>query len=199
MFALIVEGQVVKYPVSLSEIRQTVSLRDPVDYNTLARIGVYRVRPTAKPPAAPTQVVYETAPVYQQARAGNGTWLGDDPSTLDLNEGWEWVQTWAVRDATAEEVQLNIQNFKSSIVRQVQRDMDHFAASRGYDNMFSACTYANSTVAKFQTEGQRCLELRDQTWATLYSYLSAVETGQFPMPSGEAEVLAILPKLTWNG
>ena len=78
----------------------------------------------------------------------------------------------------------------------VQRRLDTFFQTRGYDGILSAATYATSTVLKFQAEGQYAVEARDATWAKCYEILAAVEGGTSPMPT-EAELLAELPALGW--
>lgn len=91
---------------------------------------------------------------------------------------------------TPEELQ---RNFSAAI----QLRLDTFAGTRNYDSILSACTYATSTVAKFKTEGQACVNLRDATWAAAYDVLSKVQAGQRPMPTGIADIEADLPALVW--
>jgi hypothetical protein len=79
----------------------------------------------------------------------------------------------------------------------VQKRLDDFARTRGYDNILSACTYATSTVPKFKAEGQYCVNARDNTWATLYTILAEVQAGTRPMPSGYADIEPLLPVLEW--
>ena len=78
----------------------------------------------------------------------------------------------------------------------VQQHLDDFARTLGYDGIMSACTYATSTVPKFNAEGQYAVEARDATWAKCYEVLAAVEAGSRPMPTLE-ELLTELPVLTW--
>jgi hypothetical protein len=78
----------------------------------------------------------------------------------------------------------------------VQKHLDSFAQTRGYDNIMSAATYATSTVPKFKAEGQYAVEARDATWAKCYEVLAAVEAGTRPMPTLD-ELLAELPVLKW--
>lgn len=79
----------------------------------------------------------------------------------------------------------------------IQKRLDDFARSRNYDGILSACTYATSAVAKFQTEGQACVNLRDATWAAAYAVLGQVKAGQRPMPDDLADIEADLPTLEW--
>ena len=78
----------------------------------------------------------------------------------------------------------------------VQKRLDDFARTRGYDGIMSAATYATSTVPKFKAEGQYAVEARDATWAKCYEVLAAVESGSRPMPTLD-KLLADLPVLKW--
>lgn len=78
----------------------------------------------------------------------------------------------------------------------VQKHLDDFARTLGYDGIMSACTYDTSTVPKFKAEGQYAVEARDATWVKCYEVLAAVEAGSRPMPTLE-ELLTELPVLTW--
>ena len=76
-----------------------------------------------------------------------------------------------------------------------QKRLDDFAKTRLYDGILSACTYATSSVQKFQAEGQYCVNARDTTWATLYTILGEVQQGTRPVPSGFADIEPLLPAL----
>jgi hypothetical protein len=79
----------------------------------------------------------------------------------------------------------------------VQKRLDDFARTRGYDGILSAATYAASTVPKFKAEGQYAVEARDATWVKLYQILAEVEAGTRPAPSGYADIEPDLPILEW--
>lgn len=78
----------------------------------------------------------------------------------------------------------------------VQQRLDDFAKTRNYDNILSACTYATSTIPKFHTEGQYCVNLRDSTWNQCYAILAEVQAGTRVMPTID-ELMALLPTPTW--
>ncbi|MHB8950684.1 MAG: hypothetical protein ACYC4S_16760 [Rhodoferax sp.] len=83
------------------------------------------------------------------------------------------------------------------IVQKTQERLDAFAATRGYDGILSACTYATSSVPKFAAEGQYVVNARDLTWTALYTLMAQVQAGAAPIPSGYADVEPLLPALEW--
>lgn len=101
----------------------------------------------------------------------------------------EWQS--AMENAGAEALEV----LKNEILSAAQAELDAFARTRGYDGILSACTYATSTVPKFAAEGQYCVQLRDATWAALYTMLAQVEAGIRSVPSGFSEIAADLPTL----
>jgi len=89
------------------------------------------------------------------------------------------------------------EELQTEIVDATQKRLDDFARTRNYDGILSLCTYATSTVPKFQVEGQYGVNARDNTWATLYTILGEVQAGTRPVPSGYADVEPLLPTLEW--
>lgn len=111
------------------------------------------------------------------------------------------VFTVAVEAKTPEEIAADEQAKKDRLLKNVvdstQRRLDDFAKTRGYDGILSLCTYATSTVPKFQTEGQYGVTARDATWAQLYTIMAEVESGTRPMPEGYSDIESELPVLEW--
>lgn len=104
-------------------------------------------------------------------------------------------QEWEA--ARTDEMAIRAQRLMQSIVDATQKRLDDFAKTRNYDGILSAATYATSTAPKFQAEGQYAVEVRDATWATLYTILAEVEAGIRPAPSGFADIEPELPALAW--
>jgi hypothetical protein len=78
----------------------------------------------------------------------------------------------------------------------IQAMLDTKARERNYDGILSACTYATSTVPRFQAEGQACVAWRDAVWSTAYDLMAQVEAGQLAQPT-LAGLLALLPPMAW--
>jgi len=78
----------------------------------------------------------------------------------------------------------------------VQRHMDTVAQQRNYDTILSLCTYATSTVHRFQAEGQAGVLWRDACWQLGYDLIARVRAGEVSIPT-EAELLAMLPPMNW--
>ena len=90
---------------------------------------------------------------------------------------------------TAEEIQ-------AQLTAAVQAYMDSTAQTRGYDNIHTACSYANSTDHIFAAEGQACLQWRDKVWRKCYDILAEVQAGSRDIPTVE-ELIEELPVLEW--
>lgn len=150
----------------------------------------YAVVFTAPAPACDPVLQYtrETAPVLTV----KGTW----------EQQWEVVDRYATQDeadaAVAADTASKVQALQTSIVTATQARLDSFAQTRNYDNILSACTYAASSVSKFQVEGQTCVDARDATWSTLYDLMLEVQDGTRPMPDSYADVEPLLPALAWS-
>lgn len=77
----------------------------------------------------------------------------------------------------------------------VQKHMDDAARALNYDDIATACTYADEpAVTKFQTEGLAFRAWRSEVWATCYVILDEVNDGSRAIPTDE-ELLAELPEL----
>ena len=78
----------------------------------------------------------------------------------------------------------------------VQKHLDDFARTRGYDGILSLCSYATSTHPRFGAEGQAGAAWRDAVWGACYAVMADVQQGLRPVPT-KAELLAELPSITW--
>lgn len=88
------------------------------------------------------------------------------------------------------------EEIQAEVVNATQKRLDAWAKERNYDGILSACTYAASTNQVFAAEGQRAVQLRDETWQTLYNILGQVAT-QGRVVTGYADIEGDLPVLAW--
>lgn len=171
-----------EYPVSVTEFKErhpNVSFGVQIPF---ADYGYAVVFPAPAPSFdSITQHVHEIAPVLTQL----GTYQ-QAYEVLALDDGMI-----ATNRAVAQAA------FIEAVTNSAQGRLDDFAKTRNYDGILSACTYAASTVTKFQTEGQYCVNARDSTWATLYTVMGEVQAGTRAMPDNVAAVMALLPALVW--
>lgn len=174
-------GAEVKYPYTffnLKEDNPNTSFPSNLSPEDLAEFDVFPVAYTQAPAVQPHQkAVQDEAPTFVDG---------------------QWTLLWQVVDKTAQELEAESQRLQQTIVGQTQQRLDTFARTRNYDNILSAATYATSTIPKFAAEGQRAVDLRDQTWATLYQILADVQAGTRPMPTSFADIEPDLPELTWT-
>lgn len=78
----------------------------------------------------------------------------------------------------------------------VQNMMDRTAQTRGYDSIFTLCSYSNSTNPKFAAEATAAVKWRDAVWKKCYEIEDAVDAGTIPAPSLE-ELLKMMPSINW--
>lgn len=112
-----------------------------------------------------------------------------------------WTQQWSIFEldtASLEATKLKFaEEFQASCLVKVQERLDEFAKTRNYDGILSACSYVGSKIPKFSTEGQYCADMRDSTWAAMYTLYYEIQIGIKTMPTSFEEVAAILPELVW--
>lgn len=175
-------NDVITYPYTIANLiaenPNTSFVSDIENYpSRLAEWGVFPVIETNKPSYSKyTEFVDEITPVFD-----NG----------------QWVQTWSIRAITLVELNDVINQLKSEVIVSTQNRLDSFAQSRGYDGILSLCTYATSSVVKFQAEGAYGVQARDDTWATLNQILYDAENQLRPIPMDYSEIEPELPILTW--
>lgn len=113
---------------------------------------------------------------------------------VDGNADYEAYELWLA--AGNEPLPQESPEVAPAAVAAVQRRLDEFAQTRGYDGILSACTYAASTVPKFAAEGAYCVAARDAHWAICYELLGQVQAGTRLEPTLD-EVLGLMPPLEW--
>lgn len=77
---------------------------------------------------------------------------------------------------------------------QVQEMLDKAAKELGYDSCLSVCSYIDTGVAKFDSEGKQFRAWRSAIWNRGYELLDEVKAGTRAVPTPE-ELPDLLPKL----
>lgn len=181
MYAKIEDGAVSQYPYTVNQLKQDnpqTSFPSALTPETLAGFGMVPVISTGAQYDSATQVAELNGCVFNTERN-------------------RWETAWTVRSKTVEELAADQQTLQDTIVAATQARLDTFAATRNYDGILSACTYATSPTQIFAAEGQYCVTARDATWAKLYQILTEVQLNLRPMPAGYADIEAELPALEW--
>jgi hypothetical protein len=116
-----------------------------------------------------------------------------------------WTVTWIMVYKTPVELAAVNQQFKTYISIQVQKRLDRFAQTRGYDNIASAASYANGILSatptaielRIHSEGTYASTIRLTTWIALEVYDAQVIAGTLPAPTSIADIIPYLPALAW--
>ena len=113
---------------------------------------------------------------------------------------WDEYERWLAQGNKPEPAEPAQEETEEQLIdrltRAVQGYMDGVAQQRNYDSVLSLCTYATSTVPRFQAEGQAGVLWRDACWQLGYDLIARVRAGEAPIPT-EAELLAMLPPMNW--
>lgn len=121
---------------------------------------------------------------------GTVYWLADGSKHIITEIGELLPEGALLADPNSEQIFIN--QFKAEI----QKRLDNFAQTRGYDNTLSCCTYADSAIEKFAIEGQYMKQTRDQQWATGYQIIADVQAGNREVPTLEQLFIELGP-LEW--
>ena len=78
----------------------------------------------------------------------------------------------------------------------VQKMLDRTAQTRGYDSIFTLCSYVNSTNNKFASEAKAGVAWRDAVRAKCYEIEAKDDAGTIPTPSLE-DLLKMMPSINW--
>jgi hypothetical protein len=144
---------------------------------------------TAEQRAVLAHVVVDPDAWYENAVTQLGEEQGHQ-AMLDKVERWsaeyavESVKPGYMTRAQREQVSQDRPITADDYERVIQLRLDAHAQSWGYDNIFTACTYAEEpSVPQFQAEGQALRVWRSEVWSAAYTILSEVQGGQRAAPT----------------
>lgn len=178
MYAIVKDGKVVEYPIDLREKYPFISFPEKVNQASLPD-GVVLVSENELP-------TYEvkTQKLVRQS--------------VPTKENGRWYIGYSVVMLSPTELKQNIEEAKLAITAATSQRLNVFAQSRGYDNIAVACSYVFSKNEKFQTEANRCIELRDATWTAIDQLFNDVDSGLKKLPDNVLDALNDLPVLEWE-
>lgn len=116
---------------------------------------------------------------------------------IDPQDGVRRFQIVAVPEPTFEEqVEAAYKSFDSN----VEKRLNDFAATRRYNDIYTASNYKDSHIEKYAIEGQYCYKMLAETYAKcealLAKYMPLVLSGEREIPTWE-EIEGQLPVLKW--
>ena len=176
-------GEIIKYPYSYDELKKdnpniSFPKYENMSEQEYANFGVYLVHPNTMPIVDPFKY----------------TVVNDIPA---IEDGL-WKKQYIVQEKTEEEKE-DFKNFiQNRLSDGIKARLNEFAMSRGYDSIMSACSYTNSTVAKYREDAQTCVSLRDQTWSTFYDIIAEANSGTRNWPLEMQDIEDDLPALVWS-
>lgn len=109
----------------------------------------------------------------------------------------KWFKQYVVTPLSADEIQNIKVASKHKLLKDVQQHLDKTAQVRKYDSLLSLCTYATSTNAVFQAEGQAGVQWRDDMWTKVYQILDQIDLGDRPASTTFDDIAKELPVLIW--
>lgn len=87
-----------------------------------------------------------------------------------------------------------LEQIQRQLTAVVQAHLDAQAKALGYDNIFTAVTYADEpAVPKFQADGQALRAWRSLVWEAGYALLALVQAGESPIPTPEVLIASLPP------
>ncbi len=112
------------------------------------------------------------------------------PTTQTDESGNPWINLLAVPQVTFLAVIKLVKDH-------VQKRLDTFAQTKGYDDCKSVVGYQFSTITAWAADAERAVALRDTSWTNLYTYLDNLQNGLALPIRNETDLETYLPELTW--
>ena len=116
-------------------------------------------------------------------------WCNENKAFIE--DKGDYYEVVAIPEPTVEELQEQIQ---SQLTGAVQHVLDAKAQELNYDSCLSVCSYIDTGVPKFDSEGRAFRAWRSAVWAKGYEILAQVQAGQRAIPT-EEQLISELPKL----
>lgn len=122
-----------------------------------------------------------------------------DVEQSDIDGQW-YVAGNAPMKTEEQKQKENIEQTYKSFDSLVEKRLNDFAATRRYNDIYTASNYKDSHITKYAIEGQYCYKMLAETYAKceelLETYMPLVLSGEREIPTWE-EIKAQLPVLEW--
>jgi len=115
--------------------------------------------------------------------------------TLVLSNN-EVSYSYSVEQMNEQEVAAVFQSIRDQLNASLDAYLDAVVQTKGFKNILSACTYANSSNLTNKALGETVVDWRDSVWAVVDQIQSDVING-LRFPPTEAELLQELPEIVW--
>ena len=110
-----------------------------------------------------------------------------------------WSVSWQIIERSQEELGMFLGMLRQQVIDAVQKRLDDFAATRGYDGILSVCTYVADPNPEMAHEGAVAVYLRSITWQALRAIETEISLGlRQPPINGYADIESELPPLDWD-
>ena len=191
LFARVVDGKVVEYPVYRIHIKNRAH---PLSFYT----------PVVKT-EAPAPDEFGTVDESLEVRP-DSVHVVYTKRPLTLAEILRTFQVQNPEDPMAPMTAKSISEIDPATVQHVYSlagdyvsvKLDEFARTKQYNDFIHLTGYRYSAIPSFAAEAMRGYTLRDQIWANLLNYFTQVTTGAVPVPTSIADVDALIPAMTWE-
>jgi len=194
IYARIEEGKIVQYPVTIAMINERANPLDTYYQCYFPGEGDH-----------PNPTLYQKI-VQTPTLIGSAVYIDEKLVNRTVDEMFALLFEMAGSVTESGELQLNtalitsdlIDAFETIVKIVVQKMLDDFALTRGYDDIKSACDYVNSKIPEYKAEAIRCIDLRDDVWHSLTTYINAVKAGTEPPPMAWSDIAVHIPPITWG-
>ena len=190
IYARIVKGEVVEYPLTLQQIQaretpmrdfSTVTFEDSPPPEPFKKI-VEKIKLVGETPV----VYYELEPF-------------DFQEILD--------QLWNFSISRTKKIGGHFYKFTSQeaanhlfylITEELEKRLQTFSDEKSYKSIDVLCSYVNDPFERFSEEGRKGLKARSEAWKFLVEFRENIETNKVQIPKTKEELFDLIPTFSWE-
>lgn len=187
IFALVVDGNIVEYPVHYSSI---INRAHPVDMYT-------KVYFENSPVTSPFHYVPEKLELLEDGRVVLKYGVPEPISLEMLLQRARGPILLQSMSKIVEVPKALADRIFTLVEENVEKTLDDFVNLKGYKDVVTAISYIGSTTPEFNDDGIFCRDLRDSVWNTYFLYKNDILAGKVPYPESWLEMISHLPSMVW--